>query len=249
MCILFIGVKVHPDFPLIVCANRDEFHHRPTAPAHHWQNPAIVAGKDNQAGGTWLGVSKKGGIAGITNIRTQGQANGVRSRGELVVKALSDEGINHTWLAEHALNYNPFNLVYQEQEKLKCFNSKLGTSVILDKGFHAISNGNLDDIWPKMAKGQQAIEAYLLSRATPEAQHLLALMLDESQASDALLPATGLSLEWERRLSAIFIRHPEYGTRSTSLVMQDNQGQIHFTEVRYDGKARNLGQQDFTITP
>lgn len=249
MCILFLAVNAHPQYPLIVCANRDEFHHRPSLAAHYWQDRPILAGKDTQAGGTWLGVSKAGKFAAITNIRAPTQPEGVRSRGELVVKALSDEGIDQAWLREHKINYSPFNLVYQDQGQLWCFNSQQGSSIALEDGFHAISNGALDDIWPKMAKGQQSIEHYLSSIMFIDSQHLLTLMQDESPASDALLPLTGLSLEWERRLSAIFIRHPEYGTRSTSLVMQNPQGQIHFTEVRYDSKARNLGQQSIMLDP
>ncbi|ABE53387.1 protein of unknown function DUF833 [Shewanella denitrificans OS217] len=248
MCILFLAVNVHPQFPVIVCANRDEFHHRPTMPAHIWQDNAIIAGKDLQAGGTWLGLAQDGKFAGLTNLRTQtSNQDGVRSRGELVVKALSVEGLTPDWLKSHAHNYNPFNLVFSFQGRLHCFNSLQGQSLQLSDGFHAISNGALDEVWPKMAKGQQALEAHLSQPSEPEVSKLIAIMSDESQASDDLLPATGLSLEWERRLSAIFIRHDEYGTRSTSIVLQDLQGKTHFTEVRFDGKGRNLGQQDFEI--
>ncbi|MBB1268814.1 NRDE family protein [Shewanella sp. SR44-3] len=250
MCILFLAVNVHPQFPLIVCANRDEFHHRPTMPAHQWQDSLIIAGKDLQAGGTWLGVAQDGKFAGLTNLRCQtGNQDGVRSRGELVLKALSGEGLTPNWLKRHAHNYNPFNLVFNHQGQLHCFNSLQGQSSPLADGFHAISNGALDEIWPKMAKGQKALEAYLSQPIIPEIAQLITIMADESQASDDLLPATGLSLEWERRLSAIFIRHEEYGTRSTSLVLQDTLGRTQFTEVRFDGKARNLGQQDFSLTP
>ncbi|MBQ4891918.1 hypothetical protein A9267_18190 [Shewanella sp. UCD-FRSSP16_17] len=252
MCILFIAVDMHPKWPLIVCANRDEFHHRPTEPAHFWPQDAttqILAGKDLQAGGTWLGVNQLGNFAALTNIRLQTSEDGMRSRGELVLKALADDNtFNPQWLAQHADNYSPFNLVYQYDKHLWCFNSVTAENTQLKKGFHAISNGALDDVWPKMAKGQMALEQHVLKHAAPDIPHMLKLMRDQTQAQDSNLPDTGIGLEWERLLSAIFIKHPEYGTRSTSVVLQDCRGNIELTEVRYDGKGRNLGQQQFTIS-
>ncbi|MCL1047217.1 NRDE family protein [Shewanella electrodiphila] len=261
MCILFIAVDMHPKWPLIVCANRDEFHHRPTEPAHFWPIAAsstnqatssaaqILAGKDLQAGGTWLGVNKLGQFSALTNIRLQSEHEGMRSRGELVLKALSGDGLlNQQWLQQHSDNYSPFNLVYQQDNQLWCFNSATAENLPLSKGFHAVSNGALDDVWPKMAKGQQALEQHVLSHDEPDIAQMLSFMRDESEADDTSLPNTGIDLEWERLLSAIFIKHPEYGTRSTSVVMQDSKGNIEFTEVRYDGKSRNLGQQRFSIS-
>ncbi|WP_153912973.1 NRDE family protein [Shewanella sp. TC10] len=259
MCILFIAVDMHPKWPLIVCANRDEFHHRPTDPAHFWPvmpnsaeqanfSSQVLAGKDLQAGGTWLGINKLGQFSALTNIRNLSDNEGMRSRGELVLKALANDGsLTEQWLKQHCNNYGSFNLVYQQNEKLWCFNSATAENLPLEKGFHAVSNGALDDVWPKMAKGQQALEQHVLSHTEPDVEEMLALMRDESEADDTSLPNTGIGLEWERLLSAIFIKHPEYGTRSTSIVMQDVQGNIEFTEVRYDGKARNLGQQRFSI--
>ncbi|MBB1319284.1 NRDE family protein [Shewanella sp. SR43-4] len=248
MCILFIAVEAHPDYPLIICANRDEFHHRATEPAYRWPtHPAIIAGQDKQAGGTWLGINEQGQFAGITNIRSIELQNGVRSRGELVVDALTKQHVNSQWLAEHSVNYNPFNLVFEHHNQLFCFNSKTSTTTILEPGFHAVSNGALDDIWPKMAKGQQQLQTYIKQMQTPCIDQLLAIMRDTSQPKDQDLPQTGISLEWERLLSAIFIQHEEYGTRSTSIVLKHKSGNVQLTEVRYDGKARNLGTQHFSI--
>lgn len=115
----------------------------------------------------------------------------------------------------------------------------------LSPGFHAISNGALDDIWPKMAKGTQALEREITQSDEIDIQALLTIMTDERQAPDADLPQTGVALEWERLLSSIYIKHPEYGTRSTSILLRDRQGRCEFVEVRYDGKGRNLGRQVF----
>jgi uncharacterized protein with NRDE domain len=248
MCILFIAVEAHPDYPLIVCANRDEFHHRATEPAYRWATmPAIIAGQDKQAGGTWIGVNEQGQFAGLTNIRSIEQQDGVRSRGELVVDALTKHHINSQWLIEHADNYNPFNLVFEQHQQLFCFNSKTLTTTQLTPGFHAVSNGALDDVWPKMAKGQQQLQNYINQMQSPCIDQLLAIMRDTSQPRDQDLPQTGISLEWERRLSSIFIQHEAYGTRSTSIVLKHRSGNVQFTEVRYDGKARNLGTQHINL--
>ncbi|WP_445773974.1 NRDE family protein [Shewanella sp.] len=248
MCILFVAINAHPDYPLIVCANRDEFHHRATEPAHRWSTtPTIYAGKDKQAGGTWLGVNAQGEFAGLTNIRVIEQQDGVRSRGELVVRALCSTEFSSQWLSEHAGNYNPFNLLFQQRNQLYCFNSQTLLTTELSSGFHAVSNGALDDIWPKMAKGQQALQRYIQHTAQPEIEALRSLMLDTSQPQDDDLPKTGVSLEWERRLSSIFIQHEEYGTRSTSIMLKHRNGQITFSETRYDGKGRNLGSQQFML--
>lgn len=249
MCILFLAVDTHPQYPLIVCANRDEFHHRPTAPAHYWlPEQHILAGQDLQAGGTWLGVNRQGQFAALTNIRApEHQQDNMRSRGELVIHALTAQGIDETFLQSNRDNYNPFNLVFEQQKKLFCYNSLTSETQMLTPGFHAISNGALDDIWPKMAKGQQALENLIAHANDIDIAALLQLMKDDSQAQDSDLPATGVSMEWERLLSSIYIKHSEYGTRSTSIVLQDKMGGITFVEARYDGKGRTLGTQRFDL--
>jgi len=251
MCILFVAINAHPKYPLIICANRDEFHHRPTAPAHFWPpEENILAGKDLQAGGTWFGVNKQGQVAAVTNLRVpQKNPEAMRSRGELITMTLNSGSlVCPNWLVEHSDNYQPFNLVFGQGTDLYCFNSINKDTVKLADGFHAISNGALDDIWPKMAKGQQALEAVINQSDNLEVQALLQLMKDDSQPQDNELPNTGVGIEWERRLAAIYIRHPDYGTRSTSILLEDAEGGMHFTEVRYDGKGRQLGQQDFHLT-
>ncbi|MGZ9896747.1 NRDE family protein [Shewanella gaetbuli] len=248
MCILFIAINQHPKYPLIICANRDEFHHRATQPAHFWlDNVNLLAGKDLQAGGTWLGVNRAGQFAGITNLRLPNETDGVRSRGELVTKSLTSNLITPEWLHKNAENYNPFNLIFEHNQTLQCFNSHSKVTQPLDNGFHAICNGNMDDIWPKMALGQQLIQQYISNAADIDVSQLNTFMQDASIPDDPLLPNTGLELEWERNLSAIFIKHPQYGTRSTSIILKNHHGQIDFYESRFDGKARHLGQQHFQI--
>lgn len=248
MCILFMALGVNPDYPLILCANRDEYHHRPTAPAHFWPpEQTVLAGQDLLAGGTWLGLNRKGFISALTNIRSPAHHSDNRqSRGELIPRFLGSPNDFPAWLTDHARHYNPFNLVYGQEQDFYCFNSLTPEHVKLTPGCHAISNGAMDDVWPKMAKGQQALEQLVIN-GKPDEQALLEIMRDESRPEDNALPSTGVSLEWERRLSSIYIRHQEYGTRSTSLLWQDKHGRIDFCELRYDGKGRNLGIQRFVI--
>ncbi|WP_394204230.1 NRDE family protein [Shewanella waksmanii] len=256
MCILFVAYQVHPDYPLIVCANRDEFHHRPTQGLHQWQQPqGIIAGKDLEAGGTWLGINQRSQFAALTNIRMpQLQQQDMRSRGDLVLQALDDtHPLDSQWLQANSQQYNPFNLVFEQNQQLQCYNSVNQTTTALSSGFHAVSNGELDDVWPKMAKGTQALQRYvnqlLEDKTAPNMLQLSALMKDETLAEDSELPQTGVALEWERLLSAIYIKHPEYGTRATSIVLRHRSGQMQIMELRFDGKGRQLGSETFTVTP
>ncbi|MDF0533445.1 NRDE family protein [Shewanella sp. A32] len=246
MCILFVALQQHPDYPLILCANRDEYHHRPSQAAHFWPpQQQLLAGKDLSAGGSWLGVNRQGTLAAITNIRAPHLLrDNCRSRGELVIRALS-QSVSPQWLQQHQQDYNPFNLLYGDADHLYCYNSLGENLQPLTPGFHAISNGALDDIWPKMARGTQALQQKIAGAAPLDYATLLDIMQDDTEAESAQLPDTGIDSEWEQKLSAIFIRHPQYGTRSTSLLLQNHAGEIHFHEVRYNSDGKVLGQESF----
>ncbi|WP_371186572.1 NRDE family protein [Thalassotalea maritima] len=242
MCILFIAIEQHPDYPLIIAANRDEFYQRPTQQAHIWHGPdGIYAGKDNQQGGTWLGINQRGEFAALTNIREQERhRDDATSRGELVVKALAGD-INHDWLLAHSDEYNPFNLVYQHQHTLYCYNSIDKTQTMIDEGFHAICNGHMDDVWPKMARGEQALETLVRQakqqRLNIDKHALLALLKDPEQAPDYLLPDTGVGIDWERTLSSVFIQSSFYGTRSSAIVLKKNDNSFEFFEQSYNSQG------------
>ena len=245
MCILFLAINQHSKYPLLICANRDEFYKRPTMGAHFWsENPSMLAGKDLQAGGSWLGVNRQGFFAAITNIRSAGKpSSDKRSRGELVTMALqSDSVISMSWLEKNGELYNPFNLVYGSLDKLVCYNSVTKKHIHLADGFHAISNGELDDIWPKMAKGEKQLEAIVNLGQTIEPEQLFSILKDQRKAEDGMLPKTGVSLEWERLLSSIFINSPDYGTRSSCLLLLESDGSIKFIERQYGVKG-NKGEQ------
>ena len=256
MCILFFAIKQHPKYPVIICANRDEFHQRPTQKMHWWpakQNQqAVLAGKDLQAGGTWLGINKHGRFSALTNVREPTLFDQQKqSRGGLVIHALAnnDKAIN-AHLVKSAHNYNGFNLVFGRLEKLRCFNSTTNKQQTLTAGFHSLCNGNLDDIWPKMALGQEQLTHYIQSNVDypMNINALFNLMQNSQQATLNKLPNTGVPVEWEQRLSSIFIKSPEYGTRTTNIITQDHNGNISVYDRSYNAQGVCVDEQCFPLT-
>ena len=257
MCILFFAIKQHPKYPVIICANRDEFHQRPTQAMHWWpkkknQN-TILAGKDLQAGGTWLGLNEQGRFSALTNFRQpQLFDQNKQSRGDLVLQALEqsqDKVV--TLLEKSAHNYNGFNLVFGQLNILACFESVLKTQQILTSGFHSLCNGALDDIWPKMTLGQNQLADAIstFGEELLDVEELFNLMRNSQQAQIQQLPKTGVPLDWEQLLSSIFIISPEYGTRTTNIITQDNEGNISVYDRSYDAKGKCTQEQCFSITP
>ena len=252
MCILFTAINQHPDYPLIICANRDEYYSRPTQAASFWSdNPSIFAGRDLQAGGTWLGINLQGQFAALTNIRTgTSEPDKKKSRGELVVKALQqNETVNQQWLIEHRFDYNPFNLIFGPLDALQCFNSRNSQLKALSTGFHAISNGDLDDTWPKMAHGLKQLKTTIGQSRAISTDNLLSILQDQSKAPQALLPDTGIDIAIETLLSSIFITSETYGTRSSAVILCDNNRNIQFYEAEYDHKGRqiSLTEESFAV--
>jgi uncharacterized protein with NRDE domain len=244
MCLILVAWRAHPHYPLVLAANRDEFHARAAAPAAWWPQPQILAGRDLSAGGTWLGVARDGRFAALTNYRdpTRAQHAGP-SRGELVPAALSsllplEQQLQQ--LRRSACNYNDFNLIFSDGERLAVFESVPGDGRILGPGVYALSNHLLDTPWPKVLAAKSALGAALAR--LPDERALLELLRDEHQADDAQLPRTGVSLDWERLLSSAFIRAPEYGTRCSSLVLLDRHGGVQFSEWTWNESGALAGQ-------
>jgi len=253
MCILFFAIKQHPKYPVIICANRDEFHQRPAQSMHWWpekeNQAAILAGKDLQAGGTWLGLNKQGRFSALTNFRQpQLLDKNKQSRGDLVLQALAkQDDVITTQLEQSAHHYNGFNLVFGQLSDLTCFDSVSQKQQKLTAGFHSLCNGALDDIWPKMALGQTQLSNAINSFAkhSLNIDKLFDLMQNGQQAHIECLPETGLSLEWEQLLSSIFIVSPQYGTRTTNIITQDNEGNISVYDQTYNEQGRCIEKQSF----
>lgn len=259
MCILFFAINQHPKYPVIICANRDEFHQRPTQMMHWWpelkDQSLMLAGKDLQAGGTWLGLNQLGRFSALTNFRQpQLFDQDKKSRGDLVIQALAKtdkELIAQQTKSAHL--YNGFNLVFGHLNKLSCFDSVSQKTQALTTGFHSLCNGALDDIWPKMALGQKQLTDTIRLSADAESSlpidNLFALMQNNQQAPVDTLPNTGLPLDWEQKLSSIFIVSPEYGTRTTNIIVQDNKGHIAVYDRSYNEAGNCSHEQRFNITP
>ncbi|MEN9432674.1 MAG: hypothetical protein RLZZ422_263 [Pseudomonadota bacterium] len=257
MCVLFIAWQVHPDYPLVIAANRDEYFARSTAPLSQWRELPIAAGRDLEAGGTWFGMSTSGRIAGVTNVRRPDLVKPHQSsRGELPVKYLADtltDAAFQTWLSTHHQHYNPFNLLFGTVNQLWVFNSLSTRIEPLTQGFYSISNGVLEDIWPKMARGTQALTNYIKNIKSLDTEELMELLHDSTRAPIEQLPNTGVASSLEYWLSSIFIppaAFPNglYGTRSSTVLLC---GKSAFQAIEYtynsDGLVTNSAQLSITI--
>lgn len=235
MCLILLAWQRHPIYPLIIVANRDEFYARSTATAEFWPDePQILAGRDLQAGGTWLGITRCGRFAALTNVRNPtAQRSNVRSRGALVADYLRSAHSPTSFLAQLAkaggADYNGFNLLVGDAQELYYWSNQGGAPQRVSAGIHGLSNAGLDTPWPKVVTGRQRLAAVLKAETLNEVA-LSAIMQDTTIHADDLLPATGVSLALERALSAAFIRTAHYGTRSTTRLIIDQTGGITFDE-------------------
>lgn len=235
MCLIVLAYNVHPRFPLVLAANRDEFHERPTAPAHWWPAaPHIFAGRDLRAGGTWLGITRSGRFAALTNYRDLHRpAKQGPSRGQLVRDALDGTlDLPKTDL------YEGFNLLHGTMHELRYHNNIVPVDVPLPPGIHGISNALLNTPWPKVERAKETM-LHALDRPDVElTDALFALLRDEVRATDERLPDTGLPLDMERAVSPVFIETPGYGTRCSTVVLVDAHGEVRFEERTWPGDGR-----------
>lgn len=243
MCLIAVALNCHPDYPLILAANRDEFLQRPTEPMHVWPQPqGLIAGRDRQAGGTWLASGADGRLAAVTNVRDQRLQRKGPSRGRLAVDFVSRDQPINDWLAEvrlqdnHRAGYNLLLFELRGRQPLGCWHSNAPGSKTstLDSGIHVLSNAGMNDPWPKVERLRECLERCLsiAERQTLQAR-LLAALLDTRPAPRHQLPDTGVGIETEQGLSAPFIRLPGYATRSTTLALFDQQRQLELIEYRH----------------
>lgn len=221
MCLILVAWQAHPEYPLVVAANRDEFFARPTASAQFWPGSAILAGRDLRGGGTWMGITAMGRFAALTNYRDpERHAEGRRSRGELVADFLNSGTPALDWLRDvvspRRNEYNGFNILAGDPGMLACLESTTGALHALGPGIYGLSNHLLDSPWPKVEAAKSALSTAL--KALPDDRPLFDLLRDDAMHPDHLLPRTGIGLEWERLLSAAFVRAPGYGTRSSTIL-------------------------------
>lgn len=238
MCLIFIAIKQHPAYPLIMAANRDEFYRRPTEKFSFWKDqPDILAGRDNEAGGTWLGVTRSGRIAAITNYRDPARINDkAPSRGLLVRNYLAGSSAPQDFCRENGdfmSRCNGFNLILGNLSSLYYYSNRDGPISRIPDGLHGLSNHLLNTPWAKVDKGKQAMAELLTEPGPLDVEAVFSLLRNRGKAPDKELPDTGVGFDWERKLSAIFIVTDVYGTRSSSVITVDTQNMVTFSERTY----------------
>lgn len=263
MCLLVVGVGLNPRYPFIFAGNRDEFHARPTAAACWWSpgdgnTTRVLGGRDLQAGGTWLGVDRRGRFATVTNFREGGPPAppDARSRGELVTDFLSTQTPDELDAFERRLQarggqYGGFNLLYGGlsgsggaiRPWLRHIANRGAAPHALNDGIHTLSNRHLNTPWPKATRLRRGLEALAADDPTEDA--LFGLLADRTRPDDDELPDTGIPLAIERLLSSAFIVSDEYGTRASTVILADEAGRIVFTERSFDAAARCTGERRF----
>ncbi len=253
MCLIFVAYKHHPRYPLVIAANRDEFYQRPTAPARFWvEHPDLLAGRDLEGGGTWLGISRSGRFAAVTNYREPGKTRvGRPSRGQLVTDFLlrAETPIDYLRrVSARGSDYNGFNLLVRDETVLCWYSNRADGPLELSPGVYALSNHLLDTHWPKVARGKSGFES-ILAGDTLDENALLELLADRTVALEEELPDTGVGPELEHVLSPIFINSETYGTRSSTVLSLDTADQLRFVERSYgpEGRATGTAEYEFPL--
>lgn len=247
MCLISFSWQQSEQYPFVLVANRDEFFARPTQAMHFWHDqPDILAGRDLQAGGTWLGVHQAGRFAALTNVRNSKEfGREAKSRGLLVTDFLLSDVTPEQFLQQLHLNardYNGFNLLVGDGQTLTFYSTVEQQITHLPPGIYGLSNATLDTPWPKVSSARQKLSDWLHLRSTP----LIELLHDSEIVGDELLPDTGIPLEWERGLSAQFIRMSDYGTRCSTAITLDGEGLLTVEERIFSDQGKN-DQQAFQI--
>ncbi|WP_095162140.1 NRDE family protein [Pseudomonas sp. Irchel 3F5] len=243
MCLIVFAWRPGHAQPLIVAANRDEFYARPSRVLEAWEDaPGVYAGRDLEAGGTWLGIGPDGRFAALTNIRDPHQPQGARSRGELVAAFLRGELGVEAYLdqvASRSQQYSGFNLLVANSTQLGYLNARQATPQLLGEGVYGLSNAGLDTPWPKLVKARAGLQQHL---ADPQPERLLELLGDNLPAADSELPETGVGIGTERLLSSVFIASQNYGTRASTVLIVEADGRRRLLERSFGPLGGHLGE-------
>lgn len=257
MCLIAFATAISREYPLVLIANRDEFFDRPTRPIHAWPgSPTIYAGRDEEAGGTWLGINQYGRWAALTNFRQPGEPQGAQSRGNLVTRCLtSSDPIPDIMdlIARDKNNYSGFNLVAGDALPGQAwYYSNRGQAVeSLSNEFYALSNGLMQDNWPKMEKLRCGL-ASLFQQSQLSHDHLQALLSDAETFEQAVLPSTGINMSVEQQLSSPFVSPfhiggRQYGTRSSCILLVNQQGRVSLLEKQHLPNDTSVRKLNFDI--
>lgn len=245
MCLLFHCRDAHEDYPFILLANRDEFYERPTRAADFWADtPDVLGGRDLRRGGTWLGITRTGRWAALTNYREPSDAVFDRSRGDIVRDYLAG-GESAGAFAEHltrvAGEFDGFNLLFGDRRQSLWLSNRSDGIRTLETGIYGLSNHLLETPWPKVTHGKRTLAEQL--KQVPVTDRLFEPLTNRT-VYDSDLPDTGVDHEVERMLSSAFIASPRYGTRSSTLITVDRDGRVYFEERSYDNRTSGLNEPD-----
>lgn len=257
MCLLLMGLHAHPRYKLILAANRDEYYDRPTAKAGFWdKSPNILGGRDLRGGGTWLGITREGRLAAITNYRDPASnRTDAPSRGELVSGFLLSNVPPQEYLsrlAAKADQYNGFNLVVGFGDQYYWYSNRGGDPRLLTPGIYGICNHLLDTPWPKVKKAKEGFRKVLSHAQSPEPEAFFQILSDGSIPPDVDLPHTGMGLEWERILAPVFVKSDIYGTRSSTVLLvgqKNNVTLIERTFHKHSGPHHTDAKYFFPVLP
>ena len=257
MCIVLVAWRTCPRVPLVLAANRDEYHERPTQPAGFWNDaPSIFGGRDLEQGGSWLALDGQGRIAVVTNFMEPGTKRpGARSRGLLVSDYLRGNVAPAEYLRKVAAqvdDYDAFNLLAGDQDGLWFMQSRTREPVAVGAGIYGISNGELDCPWPKVLRGKAELLRILSQWPGDHPESvagLFSLLAERAVPADAALPDTGIGLEWERRLAPLFVQAGAYGTRSSTALFMHAEGGFRFYERTFDYLGHQTGATHRHLAP
>ena len=250
MCLIVLSVGQHPDYPLILAANRDEFHARPTKEAHWWPDkPDVLGGRDLQAGGTWLALHRSGRFATVTNFQdAQPPSPGHHSRGFLVTGFLDGELAPGAYLAGiDQDNYAGFNLLAGDLRDVAYLSNREDGQRELAPGIYGLSNALLDGPWHKVESSKKKL-ATLIDDDDINETSLMRLMDDRERAPVSEVERGRLDFDTAHAITAPFIVLPDYGTRCTTVVLADKDGNLHFTERRFDPAGNVTGESRFSFS-
>jgi uncharacterized protein with NRDE domain len=255
MCLILLSYDIHPVYRMVMAANRDEYYDRPTAPlAFHDDSPEILGGRDLKHHGMWLGVTRNGRIAAITNYRDPGfNILNAPSRGFLVRDFLAGDLSPKDYLDDVQSKkdrYNGYNLFVGDCSELFYYSNRGNRILKLTPGMYGLSNHLLDTPWPKITKGKSGLGHLLNGKGNINPENIFKLLRDGSYPPDPMLPDTGVGLEWERILSPLFITSEFYGTRSSSIIFIDREGEITFMERTFipeDGVSKPEKTRKYTF--
>ncbi len=251
MCLILFGINNHPKYHLILAANRDEFYNRPTLAAHWWQGSSnILGGRDGKSQGTWLAINRSGKIAAVTNYRDiKNNKTDALSRGKLTQTFLESTKSPQNYLQTLKSNahlYNGFNLLLYKKKQLFYFSNYENKIRTLESGFYGLSNGLLNNSWPKVKNGKKTLENSV--KKTFTSKDIFELLQDKQEPSEDFLPRTGLPVDWEKALSRTFIQKDGYGTRCSTLILITYQGEVEYKELTYNSKGKPLFKQCYNYS-